>query len=97
MKKRTHCKLVIISIRVEVIRLVRIKAYKRKRFGKIEHVQSRFIHAMVLPDCPAQPLRQYNKRLHHRSRIGTMGQKYNWISLKFNDLHFAYAMLEISF
>lgn len=42
------------------------------------------------PDCPAQPLRQYNKRLHHRSRIGTMVQKYNWISLKFNDLRFAY-------
>ena len=42
------------------------------------------------PDCPAQPLRQHNKRLHHRSRIGTMVQKYNCISLKFNDLRFAY-------
>ena len=42
MKKRTHCKFVIISIRVEVIRLVRIKAYKRKRFGKIERVRSHF-------------------------------------------------------
>ena len=42
MKKRTHCKCVIISIRVEVIRLVRIKAYKRKRFGKIERVRSHF-------------------------------------------------------
>ena len=42
------------------------------------------------PDCPAQPLRQHNKRLHHRSRIGTMVQKYNCISLKFNDLCFAY-------
>ena len=30
------------------------------RFGKIEHVQSRFIHAMVLPDCPV-PVRI----LHH--------------------------------
>lgn len=42
MKKRTHCKFVIISIRVEVIRLVRIKAYKRIRFGKIEWVRSHF-------------------------------------------------------
>ena len=42
------------------------------------------------PDCSIQPLRQHNKRLHHRSRIGTMVQKYNWISLKFNDLRFAY-------
>ncbi len=76
----------------------RLLLYERLiRFGKIEHVQSRFIHAMVLPDCPAQPLRQYNKRLPHHSRIGTMGQKYNWISIKFNDLHFTYAMLEISF
>ena len=76
----------------------RLLLYERLiRFGKIEHVQSRFIHAMVLPDCPEQLLRQYNKRLHHRSRIGTMVQKYNWIPLKFNDLHLAYAMLEISF
>ena len=42
------------------------------------------------PDCPAQPFRQHNKRWRHRSRIGTMAQKYNWISLKFNDLRFAY-------
>ena len=42
------------------------------------------------PDCLIQPLRQHNKRLHHRSHIGTMVQKYKWISLKFNDLHFAY-------
>lgn len=42
------------------------------------------------PDCLIQPLRQHNKRLHHLSRIGTMVQKYNWISLKFNDLRFAY-------
>lgn len=42
------------------------------------------------PDCLIQPLRQHNKRLHHRSRIGTMVQKYNWISLKFNDLRFVY-------
>ena len=42
------------------------------------------------PYCPAQPFRQHYKRLHHRSRIGTMVQKYKWISLKFNDLRFAY-------
>ena len=42
------------------------------------------------PDCPAQPLWQHYKRLHHRSRIGTMVQKYNRISLKFNDLRFVY-------
>ena len=42
------------------------------------------------PDCLIQPLRQHNKRLHHLSCIGTMVQKYNWISLKFNDLRFAY-------
>lgn len=42
------------------------------------------------PYCPAQPFRQHYKRLHHRSRIGTMVQKYKWISLKLNDLRFAY-------
>lgn len=42
------------------------------------------------PDCLAQSFRQHHKRLHHRSRIRTMVQKYNWISLKFNDLRFAY-------
>jgi len=42
------------------------------------------------PDCPVQPFRQHNKRLHHRSHIGTMVQKHKWISLKFNDLRFAY-------
>ena len=42
------------------------------------------------PDCLAQSFRQHDKRLHHRSRIRTMAQKYNWISLKFNDLRFAY-------
>ena len=40
MKKRTNCKFVIISIRVEIVRLVRIKAYKRIRFGKIERARS---------------------------------------------------------
>ena len=42
------------------------------------------------PYCLAQPFRQHYKRLHHRSRIGTMVQKYKWISLKLNDLRFAY-------
>ena len=42
MKKRTNCKFVIISIREEIIRLVRIKAYKRIRFGKVERVRSHF-------------------------------------------------------
>ena len=42
------------------------------------------------PDCPAQPFRQHYKRLRHRSRIGTMVQKYNRISLNFNGLRFAY-------
>ena len=44
----------------------------------------------MLPDYSAQPLWQHYKRLHHRSRIGTMVQKYNRISLNFNDLRFAY-------
>ena len=42
MKRRTYCKFVIVSIRVEIVRLVRIKAYKRIRFGKIERVRSHF-------------------------------------------------------
>ncbi len=42
MKQRTHCKFVIVSIRAEIIRLVRVKAYKRTRFGKVERVQSHF-------------------------------------------------------
>ncbi len=42
MTKRTDCILVIVSIRVETVRLVRVKAYKRKRFGKIERVKSHF-------------------------------------------------------
>ena len=42
MKQRTHCKFVIISIRVEIVRLVRVKAYKRIRLGKVERVRSHF-------------------------------------------------------
>ena len=40
MKQRTHCKFVIISIRAEIVRLVRVKAYKRIRLGKIERVRT---------------------------------------------------------
>ena len=39
---RIDCRLVIVSIRVEIVRLVRIKAYRRRRFGKIERVRSHF-------------------------------------------------------
>ena len=39
---RAYCTFVIVSIRVEIVRLVRIKAYKRIRFGKIERVRSHF-------------------------------------------------------
>ncbi len=42
MKRRTYCRLVIISVRAEIVRLVRVKAYKRTRFGKVERVQSHF-------------------------------------------------------
>ena len=42
MKKRTHCSFVIISIRAEIVRLVRVKAYTRTRFGRTERVQSHF-------------------------------------------------------
>lgn len=40
MKKRTIQIFFHISIKVEIIRLVRVKAYKRMRFGKIERVRS---------------------------------------------------------
>ncbi|HIR34047.1 MAG TPA: hypothetical protein IAB85_07525 [Candidatus Coprenecus merdigallinarum] len=42
MNNRTYYYFVIVSIRVEIVRLVRIKAYKRIRFGKIERVRSHF-------------------------------------------------------
>lgn len=42
MNNRTYYCFVIVSIRVEIVRLVRIKAYKRIRFGKIERVRSHF-------------------------------------------------------
>ena len=42
MKKRTYCTLVIISIRAEIFRLVKVKAYTRTRLGRIERVRSHF-------------------------------------------------------
>ena len=34
--------LVIVAIEVEIIRLVKVRAYKRVRFGKIERVRSHY-------------------------------------------------------
>lgn len=43
MKKRIYLVLrVETSVRVEVIRLVKVKAYKRVRFGKVEKVRSHY-------------------------------------------------------
>ncbi len=43
MKKRIYLDLRIeTSVRVEVIRLVKVKAYKRVRFGKVEKVRSHY-------------------------------------------------------
>ena len=42
MKTRTNCSFVIISIRAEIVRLVRVRAYKRIRHGRIERVRSHF-------------------------------------------------------
>lgn len=42
MKKRTIQIFFHISIKVEIIRLVRVKAYKRIRFGKVERVRSHY-------------------------------------------------------
>ena len=36
MKKRTHCTFVTVSIRAEIVRLVRIKVLALFRFGKVE-------------------------------------------------------------
>ena len=40
MKNRTHCKPVLISIRVEIKRVVKVRAYIRHRYGKVEKVRS---------------------------------------------------------
>ena len=34
--------LVIVAIEVEIVRLVRVRAYKRVRFGKVERVRSHY-------------------------------------------------------
>ena len=34
--------IVIVAIEVEIIRLVKVRAYKRVRFGKIERVRSHY-------------------------------------------------------
>ncbi len=40
---RTNHILLEISLRVEVIKFVRVRAYKRFRFGKIERVRSHYL------------------------------------------------------
>ncbi len=43
MKKRTYLVLSIMaSIRVEVVKLVKVRAYRRIRFGKVEKVKSHY-------------------------------------------------------
>ena len=43
MKKRIYLELRIeTSVRVEVIRLVKVKAYKRVHFGKVEKVRNHY-------------------------------------------------------
>ena len=42
MKPRTYCKAVLVSIRVEVKRVVKVKAYKRIRRGKVEKVRTHY-------------------------------------------------------
>ncbi len=43
MKKRTYLVLrIMTSIRVEVVRLVKVRAYRRIRFGKVEKVRSHY-------------------------------------------------------
>ena len=39
---RTSQHLVIVAIEVDVIRLVRVRAYKRVRFGKVERGRSHY-------------------------------------------------------
>ena len=42
MKKRTESQDVQISIRVEVVKLVRVKAHERVRNGKVEKVRAHY-------------------------------------------------------
>lgn len=39
---KTNQHLTIVTIEVEIIRLVKVRAYKRIRFGKIERVRSHY-------------------------------------------------------
>ncbi len=39
---RTHLTLIQLSIGVEVVRFVRVRAYKRHRYGKLEIVRSHY-------------------------------------------------------
>ena len=39
---RTSQHLVIVAIEVEIIRLVKVRAYRRVRFGKVERVRSHY-------------------------------------------------------
>ena len=39
---RTSQHLVIVAIEVEIIRLVKVRAYKRVRFGRVERVRSHY-------------------------------------------------------
>lgn len=41
-KKKTRPRIVRISTRVEVVRLVKVRSYKRVRNGKIERVKSHY-------------------------------------------------------
>ncbi len=42
MKRKTRRKLVLYSVRMEVEKLVKVKAYKRVRNGRIERVSSHY-------------------------------------------------------
>ena len=39
---RTYQEFVLVSIEVEIIRLVKVRSYKRVRFGKVEKVRSHY-------------------------------------------------------
>ena len=41
-KMRASQHLVIVAIEVEIIRLVKVRAYRRVRFGKVERVRSHY-------------------------------------------------------
>lgn len=39
---RAHSMLILLSIRVAVVRFVRVRAYKRHRYGKLEKVRGHY-------------------------------------------------------